>query len=201
MGLMIRTRRTLFAVLVLAVVAAMGACSTDPPQSDPPSASSGSSSPSPTPSPSSTVSLSAEEQQAVDEAAKTVLRYRQIIVDLFSGARTDLNDLNSVATGDLLASDLRNVQQGLVGGWTATSTGPVEIPWVEPVDVRLREDPQRVRIRVCIDLSNVEFKDPEGRVKRGNRGFADYLLVKAGHRPAPGWALEAAKAQQEARAC
>lgn len=175
MGRMIRTRRTRFAAVVLAVVAAMGACSTDPPQSDPPSASSGPSSPSLTPSPSSTVSLSAEEQQAVDEAAKTVLRYRQVIVDLFSGARTDLNDLNSVATGDLLASDLRNVQQGLVGGAHATQ-GVISVVAAEPVTVQLQKG--RIRLRACVDLTGIAFTEGDGSTVQGTRGRADYVLVQ-----------------------
>ncbi len=43
-------------------------------------------------SPSST--LTPEEQQAVDEATSVVLAYRQTITDFYSGARTNLNDLN-----------------------------------------------------------------------------------------------------------
>ena len=66
-------------------------------------------------SPSST--LTPEEQQAFDEATKVVLAYRQTITDLYSGARTNLNDLNEVAAGELLDQGLKNIQQSLSDGW------------------------------------------------------------------------------------
>ena len=47
-----------------------------------------------------------------------VLAYRQTITDLYSGARTNLNDLNSVAAGDLRDQGLKNIQQSLSDGLT-----------------------------------------------------------------------------------
>ncbi len=67
-------------------------------------------------SPSST--LTPEEQQAFEEATKVVLAYRQTITDLYSGARTNLNDLNKVAAGELRDKGLKNIQQSLTDGWT-----------------------------------------------------------------------------------
>ena len=83
---------------VLAAGLLLAGCSGDPdPVGTSPSASA-SASASPSPSPTST--LTAEEQQAFEEATKVVLAYRQTITDLYSGARTNLNDLNEVAAGE-----------------------------------------------------------------------------------------------------
>ncbi len=76
------------------------------------------------PSPSST--LSAAEQAAFEEATAVVLAYRQTIADLYSGARTDLNDLDKVATGELLDRTCTTCQQGLAPGLSQS----------EPVGVR-----------------------------------------------------------------
>ncbi len=77
-------------------------------------------------SPSPTSTLSAEEQQAFEEATAVVLAYRQTITDLYSGARTNLNDLNDVATGDLVDQGLTNIQQSRTraGLRAIESTGP-----------------------------------------------------------------------------
>lgn len=171
-----------------------------------PSATSSSPTPEPSDSPSAspTTTLTPEEQQAVAEATAAVLAYRQTIVDLLSGARQDLNDLNAVATGDLLARDQIALQQQLASGWQATPVQPdsqVLLAWASPVSVSMRADPPSIRVRACVDLSTFDFIDPDGSEVRGTAGEADYVVVKTAHLPDPGWAVADALGREGDRAC
>jgi hypothetical protein len=141
-------------------------------------------------SPSATSTLSAAEQQAFEEATAVVLAYRQTITDLYSGARTDLNDLNDVATGELLDKGLMNIQQSLGEGWSVVPSG-VQVAIVSSALLRsdLESDPNRVELRACLDASDVTEIDPQGGRRPGVREQLDYTIIRTSYLPAPGWAV------------
>ena len=147
-------------------------------------------------SPSST--LTPEEQQAFEEATKVVLAYRQTITDLYSGARTNLNDLNRVAAGELRDKGLKNIQQSLTDGWRRQPEG-VELVLVsaEPVELDLAEDPNTVVVRACIDATGVTIVDPEWSPHLGHQGAnCDYHVTRTAYLPDPGWAVTQVSARQ-----
>jgi hypothetical protein len=140
------------------------------------------------PSPSST--LTAEEQQAFEEATEVVLAYRQTLVDLYSGARNQLNDLNSVAAGDLLDRNLTNTQQDLGAGQRSEPEGvQLVLVTAEPVSVDLRSDPNTVVVRACVDGTQVTSVSPEGARTQGVREQAVYTVTRTTYLPEPGWAV------------
>jgi len=147
--------------------------------------------------------LTAEERVAFEEATEVVLAYRQTIADLYSGARTDLNDLDKVATGDLLDRGLRNIQQGLSQGYRSEPMG-VQLVLVsaEPVSVDLGADPPTVVVSACIDATAVMDVDPSGNVAQGLREVSDYHLQMLGGSEV-GWyvAKETAARLPEDRRC
>ena len=104
-------------------------------------------------SPSPSSALPADQQQAFEEAAKVALAYRQTITDLYSGARTDLNDLNEVASGDRVDRDLKKPAQPPQGlaFWSKRKGGQLVLVSAEPVKVNLKKDPPTVVVRACID--------------------------------------------------
>lgn len=153
---------------------------------------------------SPTSTLSAEEQQAVAEATATVLAYRQTIADLYSGTRTNLNDLDQVATGELLDANLMGVQQGLSRGQRSRPAGAkLVLVSVEPVRIDLGGDLDSIRIRACIDATAVTDISPEGVQTQGGRESLDYLVVRTDYLADPGWAIAKVegKSDPESRAC
>ncbi len=129
-----------------------------------------------------------------------VVAYRQTVVDLLSGARTDLNDLNLVVTGSLLQDDLKNMQAGLTAGRKAEPGARVVLVSAQPVQIELEEE-DRARVRACIDLTGITFTQPDGSTNQGSRGQADYVLVRTDYLPSPGWAVNTIKINEELSAC
>ncbi len=188
----------------------MAGCSSDSeplaatsPSASPSTSASADASASASASPSST--LSAEEQQAVDEATKVVLAYRQTITDLYSGARTNLNDLNEVAAGDqLVDKGLAELQRNLSDGWTSEPKGAqLALVSAEPVKVDLLDNPDTVVVRACVDGSAVTGVAPDGQRTPGAREQADYTLTRTSYLPEPGWAVTRVKVAErpEDRKC
>jgi hypothetical protein len=144
--------------------------------------------------------LTDAEAQAFREATEVVVAYRQTVVDLLSGARTDLNDLNLVVTGSLLQDDLKNMQAGLTAGRKAEPGARVVLVSAQPVQIELEEE-DRARVRACIDLTGITFTQPDGSTNQGSRGQADYVLVRTDYLPSPGWAVNTIKINEELSAC
>lgn len=176
----------------------LAGCSSDPAPaaSDAPASSSSASAPatasaSTTASPSPTSTLSAAQQQAFDEAAQVVMAYRQTVTDLYSGARTRLNDLNDVATGEeTLDQGLKNISLSLREGWRSEPKGAqLVLVSAEPVKVSLKKDPPTVIVRACIDASAATGISPKGERTQGAREELDYTVVKTTYLPDPGWAV------------
>lgn len=141
-----------------------------------PDSSAPSTSPTPTASqtsaaPTPTSTLAPAEQEAFDQATDVVMAYRQTGVDLYTGARTDVNDLNAVvAIGDLLDRELKNVSQGLTQGYSSEPIGAqVTLVSAEPVSIDLDADPPTVVVRACIDASGVTDVAPDGTRTPGVR--------------------------------
>jgi hypothetical protein len=176
-----------------------GAGSTGTPSDSAPARPSASASRSPT------STLTAEEQQAFTEATEAVLAYRQTITDLYSGARTNLNDLNDVAAGDLRDQGLQNIQQSLGDGWRYEPAGAViRLSSSEPVEVRLGKEPQSVVMRACIDTTHLTGVDPEGKRTPGVREELQYAVTRMAYLPEPGWAVtrvSAVTGEAKGRAC
>ena len=140
--------------------------------------------------PSATSTLTAEEQQAFEEATEVVLAYRQTLVDIYSGASLNLNDLNEVATGDLLQRNLAKAQMDLGEGKRSEPTG-VQLALIsaEPVRIELDGEPDEVTVRACIDGTMVTSVDAAGIQTSGVRELAEYSLIRTTYLPAPGWAV------------
>ena len=102
----------------IAVGLLLAGCSSDPdPVASPTPTASASSSASASASPSPTSTLSADKQQAIDEAAAVVLAYEQMFFDLQADPDPRLNDINNVVADPQL--DHRPAQPpggGALGG-------------------------------------------------------------------------------------
>jgi hypothetical protein len=177
----------------LAVGLLLAGCTSDPePIASPTPIDSASSSASASASPSPTSTLSADKQQAVDEAAAVVLAREQMFYDLQADPEPNLNDINNVVADPQLDRDLLSLQEAarLVaeGKTVVESTGPVTIASVEPVKVDLEGDPPTVTLEVCLDRTTTRVTY-EGQPVEGGRELARYLVVKTTYLPDPGWAV------------
>lgn len=182
----------------------LAGCSPDTSAPSPtPTTATASASPTPTPTPTST--LTPAQQEAFEQATDVVLAYQQTIIDLYTGARTKVNDLNSVvAPGDLLDASLRSVSRGLSQGYRMEpANAEVVLVSAEPRDIRLADDPPTVVVRACLDESAVTSVGPDGATKPGVREEVDYTVVQTDYLPAPGWAVESMRGEPDAedRAC
>jgi hypothetical protein len=179
----------------------LAGCSPDSTPSASPTPTASQTSVSPTP----TSTLAPAEQEALDQATDVVVAYQQTIVDLYTGARTDVNDLNAVvATGDLLDASLKSVSQGLSLGYRMEpANAQVVLVSAEPVGIELEADPVTVVVRACLDQSAITSVSPDGSTKPGVREEVDYTVVKTDYLPAPGWAVESMEGDPDAedRAC
>ena len=154
------------------------------------------------PSPSST--LTAAQQEALDQATDVVMAYSQTIIDLYSGARTRINDLDNYVTGDLLEVERSAVHKGLDQGNRSEPEGAqLVLASVEPVKVKLKSDPPTVVLWACIDGSAVTGVDADGTRHPGKTERLQYRVIKTTYLPAPGWAVIEVKGAKdpEDRAC
>jgi hypothetical protein len=179
----------------------LAGCSPDSTPSASPTPTASQTSVSPTP----TSTLAPAEQEALDQATDVVVAYQQTIVDLYTGARTDVNDLNAVvATGNLLDASLKSVSQGLSQGYRMEpANAQVVLVSAEPAGIELEADPVTVVVRACLDQSAITSVSPDGSTKPGVREEVDYTVVKTDYLPAPGWAVESMEGDPDAedRAC
>jgi len=180
-------------VAALAVGLLLAGCTSNPdPLTSPTTTASGSASASASASPSPTSTLSADKQQAVDEATAVVLAREQMFYDLQADPEPNLNDINNVVADPQLDRDLLSLQEAarLVaeGKTVVESTGPVTIASVDPVKVDLKGDPPTVTLEVCLDRTTTRVTY-EGKPVEGGRELARYLVVKTTYLPDPGWAV------------
>lgn len=172
----------------------LAGCSTDgatpiaPPSSVASTGANASASASPTPS----STLTAAQQQAIDETSAVVVAYEQMFYDLQADSDPYLNDINSVATAPQLDLDLLSLRQAVVlvaqGKKVVESTGPVTLATVDPVKVSLKSDPATVTLEVCIDKTATR-STYKGKVLDTTPQLARYRVVKTTYLPAPGWAV------------
>lgn len=187
--------RPALAVLLTGLV--LGGCGSGPSPdatASPPASSPSATAPSPTasgsasPSPSST--LTQAQQKAFDDAVQVVMAYRQIVVDLYSGARTSINDLDAVTTGAFRQRTENAVALALAKGYKDTPKGvQLTLADAELLKATLTKDPPTVVVRACVDATDVTVVKPDGTQRPGVREQLDYSVVKTSHLPAPGWAV------------
>ena len=190
--------RARLAILGTAVVLAAAGCNGTPPappasstSATAPSASPSASPSSSSPSPSST--LDAREQTAFEEATDAVVAFNQVWVDLYTGARTNLNDLHTVlAEGDLLDASLMKAQEDLTAGVYSTPKGAeVALVSSEPVSVKMSKKPPTVVLKACIDGTAVTtHASKDSAPEPGVREEVTYTVVQTTYLPAPGWAVQ-----------
>lgn len=196
-------RHPLTLALTAALVIVLAGCTdnTPPPGDGSPTIPVTSTAPnSSTPTPSASSTLTAAQQQAFDDATDAVMAFRQTWVDLYTGARTNLNDLHTVlAEGDLLDASLKTVQQDLNSGVSSSPKGAqITLVSAEPVSIKLKKDPPTVVVRACIDATNVMTKLAEdASPHEGSREEATYTVVKTTYLPAPGWAVQEMRGQAD----
>ncbi|MGB7982386.1 MAG: hypothetical protein WCF36_16525 [Candidatus Nanopelagicales bacterium] len=154
------------------------------------------------PTPSST--LTPAQQQAFEEATDVVMAYSQTITDLYSGARSQINDLDRYVTEPQLERERNAVSQGVARGVRSEPTG-VQLVLVaaDPVTVRLQAEPPSVVLWACIDATAVTDVLPDGTRKAGVRERAKYTVVQTGYLPEPGWAVQGVTGEPDPkdRAC
>jgi hypothetical protein len=148
--------------------------------------------------------LTAAQQEAFEQATEVVMAYSQTVTDLFSGARTRINDLDNYVTGDLLEIERSGVQQSLSKGVRSEPKGvQLRLASAEPVKVSLKAKPPTVVLWACIDGTDVRGINIDGEVLPGKRERAQYEVVKTTYLPEPGWAVRSVKAAKnpEERSC
>ena len=123
---------------------------TPTPSSPSPSASA---TPTPTTEPSPTPST-ASEQAAVD----AVVLYLHVLDKLGSDPESDLNELNTVATGQALAQLQHNLMQYRIEGWRQVGE---QIPTF--VESTAGSSAAEWSVTMCIDVSKVEVLDRDGQ--------------------------------------
>ncbi len=168
------------------------------------SASAPSVSPSGSASPSPSSTLTAAQQQAFEEATEVVMAYRQTLVDLYSGARTGINDLDNYVTGGFLETERNGVSQNLAKGIRSEPQGAqLVLVSAEPEKVSLETDPNSVVLWACIDGTGLTGIDAQGNRTPGVRGEAQYRVIQTTYLPDPGWAVAEVKAARDPkdRAC
>jgi hypothetical protein len=171
----------------------LAGCSGDPQPVDssstPSASATGRAQPSGSTSPAPTSTLTAEEQQAFEEATEAVRAYAQTFYNILSDPTPTLNDLNAVAAQPQLALDLKSLQGILSAGEiTFDKTGPVFVAAAEPTYVNLEGDPPTIVVVACVDRSansGTEAGDPW----TGRRQQSRYQVVKTDYLPQPGWAV------------
>ena len=182
-------------VRTLAAAAALGlllaGCTSDPaPIASGTPEPSASAPASPSTSPSST--LTAAQQQAVEEAAAVVLAYEQMFYDLLGDSTRPLNDINGFVTDPQLERDLLSLQRlsskVAQGRLVYESTGPIEIVSVDPVKVRLEADPPFIDLEVCVDKTSISGTE-DGQARTGRSESSLYRVARTTYLPAPGWAV------------
>ncbi|MGB7963925.1 MAG: hypothetical protein WCF12_13350 [Propionicimonas sp.] len=191
---MVRHRPTAAAAGVLLLAGLTGCTGSSEPGGDAtsssPSPSASPTSPAPA-SPTPTSTLDPAQQEAFEQASGVVLAFRQTWLDLYTGARTDLNDLNDVvAAGDLLDASLLKVQDDLNQGVTAEpKNAQVVLVTAEPETVRLKAEPPTVVVQACIDGTAATTNYPDGSQEKGVREQFSYTVIKTTYLPDPGWAV------------
>ncbi len=166
-----------------------GASPQESPTATPRPSTSATASSSPSASPSTT--LSAAQQEAFQQATDVVMAYRQTITDLYTGARTRINDLDNYVTEPQLERERNAVQKGLASGRRSEPLGgQLRLVSAEPIRVRLKADPPRVVARVCIDATDLTGIAPDGSRESGVREQLDYVVIKTTYLPDPGWAVK-----------
>lgn len=192
---LLRERRTRgSAALALALCLGLSGCAAgqSPSAGSSPSAgtlpSEAPSSASASPSPSST--LSPEEQEAFEQATQAALAFSQTIMDLYTGSRTDVNDMYFVATGDFRQRVMTNIAKGLAKGTRTVPLGAeATLVSAKPIKVQLQREQPRVIVRACIDATQATDIEADGTKRPGVREEYDYWVVQVDHLPAPGWAV------------
>jgi hypothetical protein len=201
-----RPHTTIAAAALSAAALLLTGCSPDdtPPATTSSAPSSASVSPTTSASPSPTSTLTAAQQEAFEQATDVVMGYSQTITDLYSGARTRINDLDTYATGDLLDRDRTAISLGVRKGIRSEPKG-VQLVLVsaEPEKVKLKADPPTVVLWACIDATAVTDVHADGTRHPGSRTELQYTVVKTSYLPDPGWAVAGIKGAKnpEDRAC
>ena len=196
-----RRRRSSVAALAVALCLGLTACGVG--DTGGAGASAGSAMPSgapssPSASPSPTSTLSPEEQEAFKQASQTALAFTQTIMDLYTGARTDVNDMYLVATGDFRERVMGNIARGLADGTRTIPAGfQVRLASAEPLKVQLDRKQPRVVVRACVDwIGSTDIK-ADGTKDPGGRGERDFWVIKVDHLPEPGWAVSRMMVQED----
>jgi hypothetical protein len=193
-------------LLGVGVALALGSgCSPDAPPAAPsgsvsssPTASASPIAPSAQASASPSLALTAAQQEAFEQATEVVMAYSQTVTDLYSGARTRINDLDNFVTGDLLEIERSGVQKDLGLGVRSEPKGAqLALVSAQPVSVKLKADPPTVVLWACIDGSAVTGVDKDGTSHPGKTERLQYRVIKTAYLPAPGWAVTEVKGERD----
>ena len=150
-----KTGGTLGAVLAMAAVLMSAGCSRDSNASSPtpsPPSPTVSATPTPSASPSPTPST-VSERAAVDG----VIHFLDVLDKLSADPESDLDELNTVATGNALAQWQRNIMQYRIDGWRQVGQQGPEFLGSTP-----GSSASEWFISMCIDVSDVDVLDAAG---------------------------------------
>ena len=161
----------------LAVSMALVGCSgsTEVDSTPTPSAPNSSVSVTPTPTPSPMPTPSTASEQA---AADGVVAYLRVVDKLGIDPESDLNELNTVATGQALAQMQHNLMQYRIEGWRQTGE---QVPTF--VGSTAGSSAKEWSITMCIDVSGVDVVDLDGQSVKNPDGVPRLLtefLVQQG---------------------
>lgn len=178
-------RRLVTATALLASAGLMGACASAGPAV-----------------PISTASMSAADWDAYEGASEAVVAYVQTVADLYTGARTSLDDLAIVAVAPELDIAHRSIAQARALGYRSEPVGAqVRLVSADPYGIELDATPASVLLKACIDTSEVITVAPTGTRRSGVRQKLEYRVVRAESGPASWVVSEVKNERPQDRAC
>lgn len=164
----------------------VGGSSKGPEPSDAPAASSDT----PTTEPSHVAKSQREIE--IEAATASVVAYRQRLAEIYSEKHPPVAaDITRWVTAARAERDAASVRNSMEEGYRNEPGAVVTLVHGKAVEVDLKNAPNTLVLRLCIDLTDVTTIEPGGESKHGIRQMLDYSMVRVGEGTA-GWRIDTA---------
>lgn len=150
---MLITKRIGSALLALTLTAVVAGCTATPAPT-----SSASATPTPTPTPTTL----SPAQQDLENAKDAVVKLWAVVDRLTNDPKSSIQDLDAVASGEVLKMFQRNLVTYRTQGWTGSGAAIVESPAAELAGTNDR-GLTTWTVTACIDRTETTLVDPQGK--------------------------------------